>query len=366
MAKRTGECARLGWLVSRINLSLATVLMCGLVEVAAAQGVAFQSTSLPRQLRQDGITEVAGDIALTSLSSGTILAGSSIDFDFSAAVTNNTSASTNNISLSNSISCTGAGCPTGAVLVGSHTIRLAFASSKSFVPGDQIYLSRVRVDAHSAVGAGNVEATISASSSDPGNNPISIASNTTLSVGVITPTLVVTPHSGQPAIKSFLSCSLPPGSAFNVQVSGPMTSLANELQLSPAATPTNGTEFQLTFGNIPLGVTLTAPSTVVGNYLPTDGGAIDSTGSPITLHYTVATSSNGSSFAQLPFSLAVTGGGSTLDPVGSPVSIEVTAKVGPVTADNSVIVRFADNQYGPVTVATISDCRPSLSRLISD
>lgn len=93
------------------SLALYTLLFAA---HAAAQGVAFQSTSLPRQMRQEGVTEAAGELVLTALNSGTITANSSIDFVFSAAITNNSTASTNNISLSNNFACNPFSvCPSG-------------------------------------------------------------------------------------------------------------------------------------------------------------------------------------------------------------------------------------------------------------
>jgi hypothetical protein len=114
---------------------------------------------------------------------------------------------------------------------------------------------------------------------------------------------------------------------------------------------------RLTITGVPVGLTLDTPTTAVGDLLPTDGGTFVSTGAPVVLNYTVATSSGGFAAATLPLVLTITGGGPTLPPLGTTANIQAAAQVLPITATDTVIPRLVANSYGPTTAATLGDCR---------
>jgi len=172
---------------------MAVALMLGIGTLANAAGVAFNSTSLPRQMRQEGTTEAAGEVQLTAATAGTVKGGSSIDVVFSVAITNNSSLSTNNISKANNVFCTAAAtaCPSSAAIQGTQTVRMSFAADQTFAVGGAIVLSRVRVNANSALGVGSVIVTLAGGSSDPVNNAITF-SDPQRQVGVLNPTITVT------------------------------------------------------------------------------------------------------------------------------------------------------------------------------
>src|SRR5689334_3033328 len=196
---------------------LAVLAILASAPAARAQGVAFTTTSLPRALRQVGITETAGELVLTALNFGSIKAGSTIDLVYSVPVTNNSTLSTNNISVANNIFCFPSSiCPTSATQLGSQTVRLFFASDTSFSPGDQINISRVRVSASQAAGS-TVSLTILAASSNPATNPISFT-EPTRTVGILNQTITLTANPGGAAVKSIPTCAFTQGTPFSVRL----------------------------------------------------------------------------------------------------------------------------------------------------
>src|SRR5262245_52703225 len=111
---------------------------------ALAQGVAFQVTSLPRIMRQDGMTEIAGEVVFKAMNDGTIAAGSTIDLIYSVPITNNTPSSTNNVNTANNAFCNGLvqGCPFTLTFIPPQTIQLFFASDTALTTNFQIAFAR--------------------------------------------------------------------------------------------------------------------------------------------------------------------------------------------------------------------------------
>jgi hypothetical protein len=373
---------------------------------AAAQGVAFTSTSLPRQMRQEGLTETAGEVVLTALNSGTIPANSSIDIVFSAAITNNSAVSTANISLFNNISCAGpsggVACPTTAALIGSQTVRLSFASSKSFVTGDGINISRVRVNANSSIGIGSVTATMSGSSSNPATNPITFT-DPQRQIGVLSAAVSANfNHSAATAnpVTQLQTCAMPnvflggppsiadfpvptdnPGIFFvrvNEIFPGAFTTLAQETAFSLNLPPTNGLLITITISNVLAGLTLgyagnplvTFPSALnrftsstVSAGAPFPSSAVDQTvgGTPLAFTFPIIVS-DVSQVERITFAFFLkpttvsTSNPLAIPNIGTAINIQATVQVVPITFSDSTILRFAANQIGPTIVATISDC----------
>jgi hypothetical protein len=401
-------------------MALALLTFAGAATVYA-QGVAFTVTSLPRQMRQEGITETAGEVVLTAIQAGTIPANSTIDFVFSAPVTNNSTASTSNISLANNVSCATVNpapppaflpiCPAGlvsATLTGGNTVRLRFNADTPFLSGESINLSRIRVNANSAIGVGAVTVTMSGISSNPAVNPITF-SDPQRQVGVLSPAITVNFNHNQATfnpVTFFRTCAVPnpptpiglPTIAFNPLASdnpnfvfvrvnevfpGALTTLAQEITFSANLLPTNGSLLTINFTGVPAGWTLafvgtpilsavnpvdlvstnrlTSSTIAVG--APTPSSTVDQTTAGAAQSFTFPiTGSDLSQVERVTFAFALepTSTSSTtplsVAAVGSPANIQATVQLTPITTTDSTIVRFASNQIGPTTVATITDC----------
>ena len=389
------------------------LLMVASSAAVYAQGVAFTSTSLPRQMRQEGITETAGEVVLTALNDGTIPALSTVDFVFSVAITNNSTAVTTNISLANNVSCAGPGfvitCPAGivsATLTGTNTVRMRFNANVAFLVGDSINLSRVRVNANSAIGVGSVTTTMSGISATPATNPITFT-DPQRQVGVLSAAITVTfNHSAATAnpVTFFRTCAVPnPATPFvfvagtlindtplatdnpnfffirvNEVFPGALTTLAQETIFSPTQAPTGGSLLSVSITGVPAGWTLTYvgnPSTSTTTAANRFTTASLTTGAPLpaaTVDQTIAgtaqsftytiTASDTSAVERVTFAfLLEPTSTSTVTPlsvtsVGAPVNVQASVQLTPITTTDSTVVRFAANQFGPTTVATITDC----------
>jgi len=356
-------------------MALALLMVAGTASVFA-QGVAFTSTSLPRQMRQEGITETAGEIVLTAINAGTIPPNSTIDIVFSVAITNNSTASTGNISVGNNVTAVGAAAPAAATLTGTQTIRLQYVAATAFAVGNSINISRVRVNANAAVGVGTVTATMSGISSDPALFPITFT-DPQRQVGVLNPTVQVRFNSSSTPVTFYRTCSFPNVVAndFYIRINelfpGAITTTAQETVFAPNLAPVNGSQLTLTISNVPAGLTLTfnglsnqtAGTTWTTGNVTANQTSVDQTvaGVPISfvLTFTVTDTSLVEE-ARFNFSLKPTTT-STTNPlpvasIGSPVNVQGSVSVTPITTTDSVIVRFAANQAGPTTLAVISDC----------
>jgi len=403
-------------------MALALLMVAGTASVFA-QGVAFTSTSLPRQMRQEGLTETAGEVVLTALNNGTIPANSTVDFVFSVAITNNSTAVTNNISLNNNVTCSGptyglvpvprvdSNClviglgPTSAALTGSNTVRLRFSVLTTLQAGDQINLSSVRVNANSAIGVGSVTVTMSGISSDPASNPITFT-DPQRQVGVLSAAITVNfNHSAATfnPVTFFRTCAVPNPATpialpaindiplagdnpnfFFIRVTevfpGALTTDAQETTFSPFQDPDSGSLLTITIAGVPAGWSLaftgnpivSTPNGPNGNRFttatisagaPTPSATIDQTVAGTGQSFTFAiTNSDVSAVERITFAFALepTTTSSTtplsVTSVGAPVNIQATVQLSPITTTDDVVVRFAANQFGPTTVATITDC----------
>jgi hypothetical protein len=339
---------------------------------AAAQGVAFTTTSLVRQMRQEGITELAGEVVLTALNSGTIVEGSSIDVVFSAPITNNSLASPGNITLANNISCSNAAaCPTSVSLVGTQTVRMFFGASRSFTFVDWLIISRVRVNASTAIGIDSITATMSGSSTNLALFPITFT-DPFRQVGVLNPAIAVQfNHSSATAnpVTLFQTCAFPNDAVddFFVRLTevfpGALTTQAQETVYAAALPPTNGLQIHITITNVPAGLTLAYTGTQLSTGALAVGAAspaasVDQlvSGTPISFIFPfITTDVSLVERTTFNFSLKPTAGTSIAN-VGVPINVQGAVQLTPITSVDSTIVRFVDNQIGPTTLATISNC----------
>jgi len=381
------------------------LLMVASTAALYAQGVAFTSTSLPRNVRQDGITETAGEVVLASLTiGGQIQDESTIDLIYSVAITNNAPnanpAINNQISIGNNITCVGAGfavvnppsnCPANlnAALQGSNTVRIRYTDSIVSPPlpalaipaGSQIIISRVRVNANAAVGVGSVTVTMSGISSSPATDPISFT-DPQRQVGVLNAAITARFGSGLvfdsalPAFLALQTCNFPnvpinpADQAFVIRIDevfpGALTTIAQETTFSAFQPPTNGVVLRIILLNVPAGLTVTpqalgAGSTVtLGLTIP--GGQDQITaGAAMTFDYPVTASDLAAlERAHIPFKIKPTSTSTNatlaLASIGSPVNVQATVSITPISATETIIPRFVANQIGPTTVASIADC----------
>ena len=229
------------------------------------------------------------------------------------------------------------------------------------------------MNANAAIGVGNVTAAMSGISSDPVNFPISFTDPPQRNMGPVGPAITVdfnhstaTPN----PVTLFQTCMFPNDAVndFFIQVSnavnGALTTLAQETTLSPNLAPTNGTQITIAILNVPAGLTLAFTGTQLSSGLavsPASATTVDQTvdGQPITFVFDVTTAGFRLTFnfSLKPTTVSVT----TPLPianVGTPVNVQGVVQIGPITTTDSIIVRFAPNQIGPTTLATITDVCP--------
>jgi len=359
--------------LKKILFALAVMVSLGLVGAvsAYAQGVSFTSTSLPRQLRGEGKTEAAGEVVLTVLGGGTIIAGSSIDIVYSSEIVN-TPALTTNIFAGGVACVAGAGvCPDTVAVVGDFTLRLSYTvtDAASFTAGATLTIAEVRVDA-SAAGAGPITATMSGSSAAPGTNPISFT-DPRRDVGVIVkPSLPARVPKKDDVAFPILTCAPPTSDtaagSFNFRLTAeeafgaaPATAL-QEAGFSDTPAPTLGTSVIVVLSGVPKDF-IVAPvdittGTTVGLTFGALPGAVTQTvaGVDITFVFTVTASDTATAEKlEIRFNIgtksgvAVAQGGLTGD-------IKATVKIGLI--GTGTILDFAENEQGSGTVATVSEC----------
>lgn len=340
---------------------------------AGATGVAFQSTSLPRQIRGEGETETVGEIVLgvTNVAGGFIPDGSSIDIVLSVD-------STNEASLTTALNmfCTG-GCPASVSLStpADNTVRISFSDADllggtgtAFAVGDQIVIAKVRVNGDDA-GIGPVTGTMSGVSATPLTHPISFT-DPIRTIGVIVePSLPVQDNTDV----DILTCDPPESSDatadenFEIEAEeafpAALTTVAQETVFSNTPAPTTGTVIDVIITGVPAGFIVTpvnntgSTGTLVFGPLPS---AITQTTSGATMTFTFTVTGTDSGAAEKVF-FGFNIGTEDADPIPAGGLVgEVLAKVrlGPVTT--SGIIRFVDNDQGTETVANIGDCQTYL------
>ena len=362
-------------------------------------GVVFLSTSLPRQMRIDGLTETAGEVVLTAQGGGgNIVDGSSVDLVYSADITNAPASG----ALTSALTCAPAVAPppaascgpsVTATLVGTNIVRVAFANpgdafnASSFAPGTTLSVSLLRVNANQA-GAAGVTATMSGSSAFPASNPITFTDPVRV-VGIPLAELVAAATLISPnqltCAPTFLAAGAAPGGAnFAITATevypAAIATAAQEAGFSPAVHPAtapgNGTNIQVTITGVPTGFrvapvfaiqTTATGAAIVGAPTLTfafGGAALGTTttgitqgassGAPITFTF-VPTGSSLSAVESFTAGFVIGSTGGAVIPSGGLVGpVTATVSMGPIGGASTV--RFAPNGLGPFTIGSVADC----------
>ncbi len=364
---------------------------------ALAQGVAFQSSSLPVQVRGEGLTETVGAVVLQVPSAGTIPSGSSIQIVYSGTITNASA-----FTVQNGLACVLGGIPCApvpffmATSASGSQLTITFSTAVPFGPGDYIAVSQVRMNIN-ALGptATTVTATLSGTSSNPTNNPITFTQSSVPVASIVNPSVRGTIASTATAIQT---CSVPAEETFRVKATetfpAALTSLADEQSFTPISAINSGSLVNMVISNVPSGFAVMAES-----YTATSGGTITGgsgalgteagigstypntytvTLSPSTSAYQVSTGSaltytffvTGDSTAAIEsftiqFGIGLPNGPNTgLSPVsgsipaiGTTLAVTAAVSLGP----SSNVVSFTTNNEGGGTVVTIGDCVTNLA-----
>jgi len=378
---------------------------------ASANGVAFQASSLPVQVRGEGLTEIVGAVVLQATGSGSITAGSSISFVYSGAITNSSSfTGANTGGMSCQISAT-AGlsqgtCGSGTTFLSTSAVgaqfNVQFNSGVQFNAGDYIEVSQVRLNIN-ALGssATTATATLSGTSSAPFTNPITFTQSQVIVASIVNPSVQGT----FPTTASTIgTCAVPAGqqvlngagNGFAVTVvekyPAAITSTADEMAFSAFGTISNGSLVNIVISNVPAGMAVQANGyTATNNGSPITGGsgAFGSqagSGGNYPNTYTVSLSGSTpayqvSSGSSLTYAFSVTndstaaiekftvqfgigvpnsGNNGLSSSVGAHAALGGTANVTATVslAPSNGIVSFATNNDGSATVATVGDCAP--------
>jgi len=363
--------------MSRKTAVTSFLMICAVAIVAtpafAAGGVAFQASSLPVQVRGEGLTETIGAVVLQATGPGTIPAGSSVTLVYSGAI-----ASPGNFTVTNGLSCSIGGVTTCAGFSVSATgsqFTVSFVTSQTFATGDYIEVSEVRTNIN-ALGTATttVTATLSGTSATPTSNPITFTQSQVVVASIVNPSIRGSVATTASAIQT---CSVPSGT-FSVKVSenypAAFTSVTDESSFTGTVyTVANGSLINIVISNVPAGLAVQATGNTVtssGSNTPafalvSSNNFTVSTGAAITYTFAVTADSTGSieSFTEsFAIGLPNSGGtafaspGGSLPAIGTVVNATATVSLGP----SSGIVSFATNNEGSGTVATISDCVTNL------
>jgi hypothetical protein len=268
------------------NLVLASLFLFGLVLAAApahAQ-VAFQLSTLQRTIRPEGLTEAVGAVTLAATTSGGVSVNSTISIAYGSVATT-ILAGTGSLSVTKggvfaSGPCTAPPAPISTCTISGNNLTLVFAGT-TFTNGDSIVVSGVRVNANGA-GKGatiNAVATATVPSGDPpitffltNQGPVAIVANATTNV-------TVTPATG-----GILTCTASSTGEYQVQIdeafNQAFTSASDEAGFgaAPVGATTVDSLYQITFANVPIGVTISFDSFSATGLTPDPDVALSLTG----------------------------------------------------------------------------------------
>jgi len=377
---------------------------------ANASGVLFQAASLPLQVRGEGLTETIGSVVVQATGTGSIPAGSSITFGYPGPIVNASAfAGASTAGLSCSISAFGGlsfGCGTGttnfATLASGTQFVVQFNSAVTFTQGDYLDVSQLRLNIN-ALGTGitTVQATVSATSSNALNNPITFTQSQVPVASIVSPSVQGTSSTIPLSIGT---CSIPAGqqvfngagNGFSVTVAekypAAITSLSDETAFSPFGTVSSGTLVNVVISNVPAGFAVQAngyTATYNGTAITGGTGVLGSpagSGSGYPNNYTVSLSAGTPAFqvstgTALTYTFTVTGDSTSTNEqftvqfgIGLPNSnnnglsstvgthsalgatVGVNASV--ILTPSSGVVSFAANNEGSTVVAGVGDCPP--------
>jgi hypothetical protein len=308
-----------------------------------------------------------GEVVLSVTGAATVYVpdGSSVDILFSAPITNNPA------TLGTNVLCDNGACPASMSIllfppVNPTGLRIQFANpgdafaATSLTPGSTITIAAVRTNASTILTEGaSVTATMSGVSAAPTTNPITftdpvrtVASlvNPETTVTFNAPIAIATCNPGTPTISTTVTERYPAS----------LTTLAQETAFSNTPVPGSATQVVVVITGVPAGVTVTpTTATPTNGVLPVpltltavSATAVVSTGAAITFTYNVTSSVTGTvEVVTIAFNLT------TIGIVGTPQTVQMQDRLGPIAPPAVGILRFINNsQGGPTTVATIADC----------
>jgi len=335
--------------VKKTCFALVAILMLAFAaSPAMAQGVAFQPSSLPRQIRMEGNTETVGEVSLLATTSGLVPAGSVITLIYSSRITNSPGSANVTCLSSAATSCGGS----IAVTSTANLLQITFNAGVTFTANTgKITVAAVRVNASTLIpGTLNVFATLSASSANPAANPITFTQNA-VPVGFL-------------QNPSITGVSIPPAAGdLSVTVTerfpAALTSVADETSVSATPPPTDGTQILVTMAGIPAGATVTpqaptagplgANSFNIGGVTPLPAPVV-STGSSIFFAFTIDGGGAGA-----PFGRTLTGTAEDVvlhfninPPPAEPAAVTAAVGLGPIDeAPPFRIVSFPNRGAAP-------------------
>lgn len=283
---------------------------------AFAQGPAFQATSLPRQIRGEGITETVGDVVLLSTSAATIKAGSTINIVYAGSVTASPTVATLVVSNQNLgagvplLACTAAvaGAPVGCnyfVTISGAQVTIQFLADWNILQYQGLGVNNIRMDASAFAGGQQVTAFISGVSSFPSTNPITFT-NPSVVVGLVSkPSLTAaqvsakstSPFSSAPVALLTCNPNTPAGTTTTTRVKvteafpAALTSLADETAFTANIVPTSGSIIQVVVHNVPTGASVVLTPFLAGTGSAAVTGALPALGVATQLAQVVASSS---------------------------------------------------------------------------
>ena len=385
--------------MSSSRLLLVWVLISACSTLVTAQ-VSFNVTSSAQTARTEGQTEAVGSIYLSWAAGTAMSPGSSITFAYASAPV--TSPGVVTARLGGGAICTvavapapsgGANCPNLVESVFSSTITISVTSaqssttpSTSFVNGDFIQITQVRVNVAAVTGAQPIAGTTALFAAISGNsssnntvtfnqNQVQVASIAS-SLKATFATNASTGPAGTPGIASVQTCVVNPITdtrstmAIAVQEVFPsvFTSANDEFAFTPALGTAGGTTLNFVFNSVPPGLAITpvsgagfqtgTASLMVGT--PPSQQTSASAATPLTFTVNI-TGTNTSSVEKPVFNFTISlpnGAAGSVAPLGTVLNVTAQVYLGPVTNTSTIIPRFTQLNYppAPATVATVSDC----------
>jgi hypothetical protein len=358
--------------LKKIFLAVAVVALGA--SSAWAQGVVWNATSLPRQVRVEGRTETIGEVVLLAASTGTIAANSSITIIYGAKITNVPtiaviSCSFGGVNPPSSAQCIAAGMTIPAPT--SNQLVLQFPLATPITLADVIVIAQIRIDV-SALGAGttSVNATLSGTSSAPSTFPITF-NQASVQVAAVQPQAIKVTFPKTADLKTLSTCDVKLvalGTDFAIKLTENfptgMTSLLDEKGFTPdlAAGVTSGTVVTVTLKGIPSGATVRFVSYtgVSGgfNMLPAAPVDTKSTGADIVYAFTVDTANTGSvDSVTLNFLVGDATAGDIKQLGGAPIAVTADVSLTPISTATTPtpIISFTTNAQTGV-VFNFSDC----------
>lgn len=381
------------------NLVLLSLTLLGLVLAAAPASaqVAFQMSSLVRNVRVESSADGVGQVTLAATTAGTIKATSTISLDYATKLEAGTGV----------VTCSAVACATPAnftFATSGSVLTVTFVTDVAFAVGNAMVVSGVRLNANAA-GLGTIiqatgTATVPAASST--TNPITFFIVNQVAVANVkqATTVTITAASGGiltcVASGTMTPASLPSATSFTVKV----TENFNQALLSKfdedgiggtgAGANSVDTDVQMVFPNVPVGIkitllqittgssgTLTLENPATGKNYAADpvlpaGQAIGQTSAAgaqtLTFDFAVGASSttgaNEVIVATFVASTAgtITPGAATVTAVVSLLGVKDLTAATPSAGTSPTVPRFVTagtppaNQEGTGTVIGVSDC----------